>query len=530
MPYSVPYYRHLHFGHDHFPAKSATHLRDIAMRFVAALVCSLLALVCSSPSYADKRVALVVGNGGYENTAALPNPVNDAKDVAAALKDLGFEVIVETNANKRALETALARFGRLSLGADAALFYYAGHGVQYRGRNYLVPVDARLEDEFSVNYELTRIDDVLFAVSQASGVRLLILDACRNNPLADRLIRSTSRNTGIARGLTLIDDARGMIVAYATQPNQVADDGQGRNSPFTSALLNEMKVPGVEIATFFRRVAADVDRATNGRQFPELSISMTGEFYLNTRETDLQAWARVRDSSKIGDLNDFLLRYPGSVLAKDAQARIAALERSQQASGKDLGMSAERPDAGAPTVRQDNEKTVGATSPPATSRDSERANGGGAATDLTVPAAMLPAPSDPQTKAVIRQLDKPPRAPAVETKTELKRLESQRDRTKIASRSSEKITSEPDSANARSQMRGNKLASRSSETIPSDPPSINTRPGRPTDTCTGLRDRCFVNTTMGGRPNTPCYTGYSKCMGTGNWHTHRWYIPGVARR
>jgi uncharacterized caspase-like protein len=97
-----------------------------------------------------------------------------------------------------------------------------------------VPVDAPLEDEFSVNYELTRIDDVLFAVSQASGVKLLILDACRNNPLADRLIRSTSRNTGITRGLTLIDDARGMIVACATQPNQVADDGHGRNSPFTA--------------------------------------------------------------------------------------------------------------------------------------------------------------------------------------------------------------------------------------------------------------------------------------------------------
>jgi hypothetical protein len=301
------------------------------MRFVAACVCMLLAFVFSSLGYADKRVALVVGNGGYENTAALPNPVNDAKDTAAALRELGFEVIVETNANKRALETALARFGRLSQNADAALFYYAGHGIQYRGRNYLVPVDARLEDEFSVNYELTRIEDVLFAVSQASGVKLLILDACRNNPLADRLIRSTSRNTGIARGLTLIDDARGMIVAYATQSNQVADDGQGRNSPFTSALLNEMKEPGVEIATFFRRVAADVDRATNGRQFPELSISMTGEFYLNTRETDAQAWIRVRQSSDPVELEDFLHRYPQSFLVTDARARLATLERERAA-------------------------------------------------------------------------------------------------------------------------------------------------------------------------------------------------------
>jgi Caspase domain len=301
------------------------------MRFIAAFVCTLLTFVCSSPGHADKRVALVVGNGGYENTAALPNPVNDAEDTAAALRELGFEVIVETNASKRALETALARFGRLALNADAALFYYAGHGIQYRGRNYLVPVDARLEDEFSVNYELTRIDDVLFAVSQASGVKLLILDACRNNPLADRLIRSTTRNTGIARGLTLIDDARGMIIAYATQPNQVADDGRGRNSPFTSALLNEMKEPGVEIATFFRRVAADVDHATNGRQFPELSISMTGEFYLNSNETDAQAWMRVRQSADPVELREFMRRYPRSFLVADAQERIAALERERGA-------------------------------------------------------------------------------------------------------------------------------------------------------------------------------------------------------
>jgi uncharacterized caspase-like protein len=110
------------------------------MRFVAAFVCSLLALVCSSPGYADKRVALVIGNGGYENTAALPNPVNDAGDMAAALRELGFEVIVETNANKHGLETALARFGRLSQNADAALFYYAGHGVQYRSGITLCPL------------------------------------------------------------------------------------------------------------------------------------------------------------------------------------------------------------------------------------------------------------------------------------------------------------------------------------------------------------------------------------------------------
>jgi uncharacterized caspase-like protein len=389
--------------------------------------------------------------------------------MAAALREVGFEVIVETNANKRSLETALARFGRLSQNADAALFYYAGHGIQYRGRNYLVPVDARLDDEFSVNYELTRIDDVLFAVSQASGVKLLILDACRNNPLADRLIRSTTRNTGIARGLTLIDDARGMIIAYATQPNQVADDGHNRNSPFTSALLKEMKEPGLEIATFFRRVAADVDRATNGRQFPELSISMTGEFYLNTRETDLQAWARVRDSVKVADLNDFLLRYPGSILAQDARARIAILEQSRQApEQKDIRVSTEHPDSSAPMTRQDTAKSESAASPPTTPRDGDRAKAGSSAPNQTAPAAMLSVTHDPQSKTVIPTVEKPPRIPAIETKKEQKRAEPPKDRARIASRPS--------------------------EATPSAPATVNARP--PTDTCSYHRNACLTNSAV----------------------------------
>jgi hypothetical protein len=369
-----------------------------------------------------------------------------------------------------------------------------------------VPVDARLEDEFSVNYELTRIDDVLFAVSQASGVKLLILDACRNNPLADRLIRSTSRNIGIARGLTLIDDARGMIVAYATQPNQVADDRHGRNSPFTSALLNEMKEPGVEIATFFRRVAADVDRATNGRQFPELSISMTGEFYLNAQETDLQAWARVRDSSKITDLNDFLTHYPESVLAKDAQARIAVLERAEQAlEQRDLRATTERPDSSAPMARHDIPKSDDATSPPATPREGDRAKLEAAARDETMPAAMLPVTHDPQRKTLTPAIEKPSRNPAMETKREQKRAEPPKDRTRIASRPP--------------------------EATPSAPVTVTARPINPSGTCTFHREACLINSTAReGRPSPVCQPAYRTCMTSGTWLTRTHYYAGVSRR
>jgi Caspase domain len=462
------------------------------MRFIPTVLCFAVSVYFGiSPSHAERRVALVIGNSDYQSTAALPNPANDAQDMAVALREVGFEVIVETNVNKRALETALAKFGRLSQGADAAVFYYAGHGIQYRGRNYLVPVDARLEDEFSVNYELTRIDDVLFAVSQASGVKLLILDACRNNPLADRLIRSTSRNIGIARGLTLIDDARGMIIAYATQPNQVAGDGHGRNSPFTAALLKEMKEPGLEIATFFRRVAADVDRATNGRQFPELSISMTGEFYLNTRETDLQAWARVRDSSKITDLNDFLVHYPGSVLAEDARARIAVLERSPQARGKKELRETERGDSSATMNLQDAAKSDSAINPAVSPRDGDRAKTGSAAPDQTMPVATLPVTHD-QSKTVIPAIEKPSRILPMETKKEQKRVEPPKDRARIASRSS--------------------------EATPSAPVTVNARP--PTDTCSFHRNACLTNSAVReGRSSPYCLPAYRTCMMTGTWQT-----------
>ncbi len=299
------------------------------MHFVARFMCAMMLIFFSTCiGYAEKRVALVVGNSAYQYTAALANPVHDADDMALALQEMGFEVIAENNLSKRSLEMAMARFGRAAQDADAVLFYYAGHGIQSRGLNYLMPVDARLEDEFSVNYELVRIEDMLFALSGTRGVKILILDACRNNPLADRLmLRAINRDVVPSRGLARIEAPRGMVIAYATQSNQVAVDGIGRNSPFTKALLTEMERPGLEIATLFRRVAANVDRATGGRQLPELSISMSGEFYLNTRDTDVQAWAKLRGSADQRQLRNFIAVHPDSPLTSDVRERIVALER-----------------------------------------------------------------------------------------------------------------------------------------------------------------------------------------------------------
>jgi hypothetical protein len=300
-------------------------------RFASILLVLLAVVAAAVPVRAEKRVALVVGNAAYQYTARLANPTNDADDMAAALRKVDFEVIVVKDVNKRSLEMAMANFGRQAQEADAALIYYAGHGIQYQGLNYLMPVDARLEDEYSINYELTRIDDVLFALSKARGVKILILDACRNNPLGERLSsRGVNRDFAQTRGLARIEAPRGMLVAFATQSDRVAVDGVGRNSPFTGALLKEIEEPGIEIATLFRRVAIDVDRATGGRQLPELSISMAGEFYLNTRETDMQAWAKLRGSIDRRQLAGFMTQYPNSPLISDVQERLAALDRAEK--------------------------------------------------------------------------------------------------------------------------------------------------------------------------------------------------------
>jgi len=284
---------------------------------------------------AEHRVALVIGNAAYQNTAPLGNPINDAEDIAAALERVGFTIQLERDLTKRGMENALARFARLAEGADAAMVFYAGHGIQYRGTNYLMPVDARVEDEVSINYELMRIDDVVFSLERARGVKLLVLDACRNNPLLDRLLRrTTTRDVPVSRGLARIDPARGMVIAFATQADQVAVDGTGRNSPFTSALVRYIGEPGLEVGALFRRVAIEVDRATNGRQLPELSVSLRGEFFLNQGETDMQMWSRIRASEDTKDLSDFLRLFPASTLVPDARQRLEAIGRAQAAREK----------------------------------------------------------------------------------------------------------------------------------------------------------------------------------------------------
>jgi hypothetical protein len=297
--------------------------------WVAALCCALLALLSASAACAERRVALVIGNSQYKNSnLVLFNPKNDAEDVAASLRGLGFEVILRIDADRRDFDLAMTQFARVATYADAAVFYYAGHALQHQGQNYLMPTDAQLEDEISLRYEMVSLDDVRAGLERAGGVKIMILDACRNNPVLDRLKRrmtGMTRDVATVRGLARIAGAQGEVVAYATAADQVAADGSGRNSPFTAALLKRLAEAGLEIGTMFRRVAADVTEQTKGQQHPELLISLISEYYLN--QNDRPVWERIKDTADPAAFRDFIDRFPSSPRASDAQYRLQMLER-----------------------------------------------------------------------------------------------------------------------------------------------------------------------------------------------------------
>ncbi|MGO4715601.1 caspase family protein [Bradyrhizobium sp. 2TAF24] len=305
--------------------------RPLSIWIGAACVAALL-LGSVGRAEADRRIALIVGNAHYGNPAlTLSNPKNDAEDVADALRAVGFEVLKATDASKRDMDLAMARFARAATDSDAALFFYAGHALQYQGRNYLIPTDAEVEDEVSLRYQLMPIDDVRAALDRATGVKVMILDACRNNPIVESIRRRTtgeSRALGGQRGLARIDKTQGMVIAYSTAADEVAADGSGRNSPFTRAFLKRLKEPGLEIEQLFRRVAADVNTETGGRQRPETYVSLLSDYYLN--QTDRTAYDVVKESSDPAVLRDFVSKYPSSSYVPDARYRIQHLELQAQ--------------------------------------------------------------------------------------------------------------------------------------------------------------------------------------------------------
>lgn len=254
--------------------------------FRKLLVVLSILLVSSAPALA-KRVALVIGNSNYANTVVLPNPVNDATAMTTKLRNLGFEVVAGYDLNLRDMRKTVDQFARSAKGADIALLFYAGHGMQIGGQNYLVPVDARLQDETDLDFETMQMDFILRQMTNDVKVQLVFLDACRDNPLARSLARrmSPSRSATVGQGLAEIKlvetGGSGSVIAFSTSPGDVALDGDGQNSPFTAALLKHIDEPNASIQTVMTRVTGDVYNQTDRRQRPWVNASLIGEVFLN---------------------------------------------------------------------------------------------------------------------------------------------------------------------------------------------------------------------------------------------------------
>ena len=236
-------------------------------RGVRWAACLLAGAVWSGAAGAAERVALVIGNGAYEHVKRLPNPGNDATDVARAFERLGYAVTRLDDAGETELRQGLRDFRRAASASEVAVVFYAGHGMEVDGRNFLVPVDARLQSDQDVEYEAVPLVLVTGAVGGARRLGLVVLDACRDNPFVAKLADAGATRS-IGRGLARVAPSGGTLVAYAAEDGKTAADGAGRNSPYTGALLRHLEEPGLEVGRLFRKVRAEVERTTGGAQTP----------------------------------------------------------------------------------------------------------------------------------------------------------------------------------------------------------------------------------------------------------------------
>ncbi|WP_422041150.1 caspase family protein [Roseibium sp.] len=309
------------------------------MRRVLLGLFVLIFLATAKGLAAEKRVALVIGNATYEHAGELANPLNDADDIAGKLETLGFEVVKGTDLDFTGMRRTVRDFVNSLRDADIALFYYAGHGLQVRGRNYLVPVDAQLRSENDIDFEAMPISLVMSAMERLSKTNLIFLDACRNNPLARNLARSMgTRSTSVGNGLARIGSGVGTLVSFSTQPGNVALDGDGRNSPFTAALVEHLGHPGEDISQSLVRVRVDVLQATGGQQIPWENSSLTGKVILKQQQTsatgptpDLQIelayWNSIKDATDTEYFESYLSQYPNGKFVAIARLKLQDLKR-----------------------------------------------------------------------------------------------------------------------------------------------------------------------------------------------------------
>jgi uncharacterized caspase-like protein len=337
------------------------------MRTLTILVSLMCMALSVSAAKADRRVAFVVGNGAYKNVAQLPNPPIDAKAMAATLRNVGFEVIEGSNLTRDQMTEKLLDFGRKAQGSDVAVFYYAGHGIAVGGSNYLLPVDADIKSEMDVKLGAAiNIDLTLDQTMGDAKVKLVFLDACRDNPFAAKIkSNSATRSVNVQSGLAEMKSGEGTLIAFATGPGQTALDGQeGNNSPFTRALIDNITKPGVEIQQAMTSVRAQVNEETHKGQLPWGHTNLIGAVYLNPAQqtqqvanaaptassssapaaaaasssdgVELEYWRSVKETNKPEELNAYLSAYPNGQFKALALARLAAIQNGPSTTTRNL--------------------------------------------------------------------------------------------------------------------------------------------------------------------------------------------------
>jgi formylglycine-generating enzyme required for sulfatase activity len=362
---------------------------------------------------AERRVALVIGNSAYNSAAALRNPRNDAGDMAEALRKFGFEVTLGLDLDQGQFAGTIDKFARTLDGADVALLFYAGHGLQINEKNYLVSVNAQLSNEFLISSETIELDAIVGLMESKVSTNIVFLDACRNNPLAENLKRNLAvmhRTVAVGKGLARMEPtSRDTMIAYAAAPGQEAADGGGRNSPFTAALLKHMPASGVEISVMLKLVAADVRQATRNEQRPQQLSDTSRRFYFvggpsvaeaqphdpkpappapspsrnaqsaEDRSLEIAFWNSARAANECDAMRLYMQRYPKGLfleLAKLSEVRLCTPERTvtmiekvpeaKQPSPPIASTAPVLPPAAAPPVAQPpSQQQVAVVKPPA---------------------------------------------------------------------------------------------------------------------------------------------------------------------
>jgi len=337
-----------------------------AGKFLAACLCLMLALDVAHAAADGRRVALVIGNSAYQD-GKLNNPANDGEDITGMLRTLGFEVISRRDADQKQMKAAVREFGQKLRGAETGLFYFAGHGIQIKNINYLIPVGADIQSEADTEDQAVSLDYVMRTLEEGGArFNIAILDACRNNPYA-RSFRSASR------GLAVTQAAGGMLIAYATAPGSVAADGKERNGTYTKHLLKNLNEGDSDIQKVFQRVRTGVVAETGGKQTPWETTSLTGDFYFKpgggtqiaslvpvpapaqpaarakTKEgIEDDTWSEAEGANTIEAINAYLSGYPKGRYAAQAKVKLATLKKQAQQPAP----------AATPAGREDNETAL----------------------------------------------------------------------------------------------------------------------------------------------------------------------------